>query len=319
MKLKCSLIDNLIPLSSCQYDLFISLVRRSDEHFGLVRGVYYKDMLKDLRANRDKKENKEKEKCCNQTFYNSLKALEKHGIIRVSKQSDLDFDVYICGNEYPEHTQVAYKQEPYINLNNDVFYKNSFKRLKAHEKYLFLYFYQYTFENKGKQTKKINKKDFYENMTKKLNVTKPVLRKYLHSLKLFYSIGTLDGNLLVTRLKATNTNSNGRKTEEQWNLEQYIISQCHRLRMKFEESDLAGLTKYVKDHREMFKENGSLVVLSKMMQAMQKSIEGYSIKERYLNAAYVNKILHPKIMSSDESEKPDMESICNMEKLGLCF
>ena len=319
MKLKCSRIDNLIPLSSCQLDLFFSLVRRSDERYGLVRGVYYKDMLKDVRANHDKKGNKEKDKCCNQTFYNSLKALEKHGIIRVSKQSDLDFDVYICGNEYPEHTQDAFKKESYINLNNDVFHRNSFKRLKAHEKYLFLYFYQYTFENKGRQTKKVNKKEFYKEMTKKLGVTAPVLRKYLHSLKLFYSIGTLKGNLLVTRLKATNTDSRKEKTEEQWSLEQYITSQCHRLRMKFEQSDIMGLAKYVKDHRKNFKENGTLVVLSKMMKAMEKSIEGYSPRERKLNAAYVNKILHPKIVMLDENEKPDMESICHMEKLGLCF
>lgn len=319
MKLKCSRIDNLIPLSSCQLDLFFSLVRRSDERYGLVRGVYYKDMLKDVRANRDKKGNKEKDKCCNQTFYNSLKALEKHGIIRVSKQSDLDFDVYICGNEYPEHTQDAFKKEPYINLNNDVFHRNSFKRLKAHEKYLFLYFYQYTFENKGRQTKKVNKKEFYKEMTKKLGVTAPVLRKYLHSLKLFYSIGTLKGNLLVTRLKATNTDSRKEKTEEQWSLEQYITSQCHRLHMKFEQSDIMGLAEYVKNHRKNFKEHGTLVVLSEMMKAMEKSIEGYSSRKRKLNGAYVNKILHPKIIMLNENEKPDMESICHMEKLGLCF
>lgn len=313
MKLKCSLIDNLIPLSSCQYDIFISLVQRSDERFALVRGAYYKDMVKGVRGNKDKIG------CCNQTFYNGLRALEKHGIIKVSKQSDLDFDVHICGNEYPEHSKKAFEDEPYINFNNDVFSTNSFKRLKAHEKYLFLYFYQYTFKNNGKQTKKINKKNFYENMTKKLGVSKAVLRKYLHSLKLFYSIGTLDGNLLVTRLKATNMNQIKAKTEEQWTLEQYIISQCHRLRMKFEKKDIDGLIKYVKDHRKIFKENGTLVVLSMMMKAMEKSIEGYKPRERELNGAYVNKLLHPKVMSSDEDEKPDMEVIYNMEKLGLCF
>lgn len=309
MKLQCLLIDNLIPLSSCQIDLFLELVRRSDEQYALVRGAYYKDFIKDVRG----------KGCCNQTFYTGLKVLEEQGLIKVSKQSDLDFDVYICGNEYKQHTADTFKHTPYINLNADVFYKNSFKRLKAHEKYLFLYFYQYTFENNGKRTKRINKKSFYNDMTKKLGVTVPVLRKYLHQLKLFYSIGTLDGNLLVTRLKVTNEKSIKQKTEEQWSLEQYIISQCHRLRIKFKEKDVAGLVKYIKEHRKCFKENATLVLLCKMFKAIEKSIEGYNPRERELNGAYVNKILHPKIMNSDEDEKPDMALIYNMEKLGLCF
>ena len=231
MKIKCSLIDNLIPLSSSQIDLLISLVRRSDERFATVRGIYYKDVLQELRSNRDKKNNKEKDKCCNQTFYNALYGLEEHGIIKVSKESDLDFDVYICGNEFPEHTKAAFQQDSYINLSADVFSRKAFKRLKSHEKYLFLYFYQYTFPNGGKQTKIINKKHFYKEMEDKLGVTTAVLRKYLHSLKLFFSIGTLKGNLLVTRLKGTNISKNKDKTEEQHMLEQYIISQCHRLKI----------------------------------------------------------------------------------------
>lgn len=321
MKLQCRLIDNLIPLSSCQYDLFISLVRRSDERFGTVRGVYYKDVLKEIRANKDKKTNTEKEKCCNQTFYTALKELEKHGIIRVCKASDTDpdFDVYICGNEYPEHTQAAFKQEPYINLNADVFSRNAFKRLKSHEKYLFLYFYQYTFENNGKQTKIINKKHFYKEMMDKLGVAKETLRKYLHSLKLFFSIGTLKGNLLVTRRKATNISKKKEKTEEQYMLEQYIVSQCHRLKMEYDKGVVKGLTKYIKDHRSNFYENGTLVLISKMMKAMEKSIQGYKPKDRRLNGGYINKLLKADILSSDHNEPPDMSVIYNMEKLGLCF
>lgn len=319
MKIKCSLIDNLIPLSSSQIDLLISLVRRSDERFATVRGVYYKDVLQELRANRDKKNNKEKEKCCNQTFYNALYGLEEHGIIRVSKETDLDFDVYICGNEFPEHTKAAFQQESYINLSADVFSRKAFKRLKSHEKYLFLYFYQYTFPNAGKQTKIINKKHFYDEMTDKLGVTTAVLRKYLHSLKLFYSIGTLKGNLLVTRLKGTNINKGKDKTEEQHMLEQYIISQCHRLKMDFDASVVKGLTKFIKTYRNHFRENGTLVMISKMMKAMERSIEGYKPKDRRLNGGLINKLLTYELRSSSHEEQPDMKAIYNMENMDLCF
>lgn len=319
MKLKCSRIDNLIPLSSSQIDLLISLVRRSDERFATVRGVYYKDVLQELRANRDKKNNKEKDKCCNQTFYNALYGLEEHGMIKVSKETDLDFDIYICGNEFPEHSQEAFKRESYINLSADVFSRKSFKRLKAHEKYLFLYFYQYTFENNGKQTKIINKKHFYDEMTDKLGVTVAVLRKYLHSLKLFFSIGTLKGNLLVTRLKATNTSKHKDKTEEQHMLEQYIVSQCHRLKMDFDAGVVKGLTKYIRDHRNHFKENGTLVMISKMMRAMERSIEGYKPKERRLNGGLINKLLTYELRSSQHEEAPDMAAIYNLKNMDLCF
>lgn len=321
MKLKCSIIDNLIPCSSCQIDLLISLVRRSDERFGTVRGVYYKDVLEEIRANRDKRGNKEKDKCCNQTFYNALYGLDELGIIKVSKnkETDPDFDVYICANEFPEHTQAAFKQENYINLSADVFSRKAFKRLKAHEKYLFLYFYQYTFENNGKQTKKINKKMFYEEMTKKLGVTVPQLRKYLHSLKLFFSIGTLKGNLLITRLKATNTSKKKDKTEEQHMLEQYIISQCHRLKMDFDAGVVKGLTKFIKTRRTEFEENGTLVMLSKMMRAMERSVAGYKPKERRLNGGLINKILTKELQSYHYMDKPDIEALYNMEKLGLCY
>ena len=319
MKLKCSLIDKLIPLSSSQIDLFISLVRRSDERFATVRGVYYKDVLQELRSNRDKKNNKEKDKCCNQTFYNALYGLEEQGIIKVSKESDLDFDVYICGNEFPEHTKAAFKQESYINLSADVFSRKAFKRLKSHEKYLFLYFYQYTFPNGGKQTKIINKKHFYKEMEDKLGVTTAVLRKYLHSLKLFYSIGTLKGNLLVTRLKGTNINKNKDKTEEQHMLEQYIVSQCHRLKMDFDTNVVKGLTKYIKTYRNHFREDGTLVMISKMMKAMERSIEGYKPKDRRLNGGLINKLLTYELKSASHEELPDMTVIYNMENLDLCI
>ena len=43
MKFKYSLLDNLIPLSSLQIDVLISLVRRADERNAYVRGVSYRD------------------------------------------------------------------------------------------------------------------------------------------------------------------------------------------------------------------------------------------------------------------------------------
>lgn len=316
MKCKCSLIDNFISLTSCQYDILIALMRRSDERSALVRGVYYKDIIKDVRGSYIKKSGERNETCSNQTFYNGLRELEKHGIIKVNK-IDLDYDVYICGNEYGENPD--YSAEPYINFNDDVFYTSAFKNLKAHEKYLFLFFYQYTFQNGVKNTWIKNKKDFYEEMTKKLGVTKTVLRRYLKQLKLFYSIGTLKGNLLITRKVIAKKKTQKAKTEERWMIEQYIISECHRLHIKFKNQDIKGLVELLKGKRKHFRDDGTFVALGKLLPCLAKSVEGYKYKDRELNGGLVNKLFCDKITRSGRDEQPDMEILYNEKSLNLCY
>lgn len=305
MKNKYCILDNLIPLTSLQIDVYMSLVRHSDERFAFVRGVYYKDIVKEV-------------DCCNQSFYNSIEALKKHEIIKVSRASDLDYDVYICGNEYPDQDY----SETYVNFNDDVFYMKEFKDLKAHEKYLFLYLYQYTFVNKktGKDiTWKKNKKDFYEEMQKKLNVTLPVLRKYLHTLRHFYYIWTLNGNLFVKRKPITLTETVREKTEEEWMLEQYLVSECHRQRMDFESSTVEGLMNLLKAYRSNFNIDATLVALGKMLSAMKDSIAGLRPKDRRLSGGYVNKLFTSAVMDADENEAPDMDILYKREMLSLCM
>lgn len=303
MKFKYSLLDNLIPLSSLQIDVLISLVRRADERNAYVRGVYYRDVAEDAG-------------CCNQSFYNSLSALKKHGVIKFRKESELDYDVHICGNAYPDQN---YADETYVNFNDDIFSKKSWKSLKGHEKYLFLYFYQYTFRKGAGKTMVRNKKDFYEEMAKKLHVTKNVLRRYLHQLKLFYSIGTLNGNLLVTRKKILWQKKENKKSEEQWMLEQYIISQCRRLHIQYTEEAIKGLIHLLKGKRNHFIRNGTIVALGKMLRCIDKSIEGYRPKDRKLSGGLVNKLFSASILVSDHEEEPDYEIIFQTNQLGLCF
>lgn len=319
MKYKYSLIENFIPLTSSQIDILIAIIRRSDERFALVRGVYYKDIIKDVRSSYNKMLGKRCEKCSNQTFYNGLKRLEELDIIRIRKRekSDPDYDVYICGNEYGENPD--YSAAPYINFNDDVFYTSTFKNLKAHEKYLFLFFYQYTFQNGVKNTWIKNKKDFYEEMTKKLGVTKTVLRRYLKQLKLFFSIGTLNGNLLITRKNIAKKKTQKEKTEERWMIEQYIISECHRLRIKYKYQDIIGLIDLLKGKREHFNHNGTFVALGKLLPCLAKSVEGYKYKDRELNGGLVNKLFCNAIIRSGYDEQPEMDILYNKNSLSLCY
>lgn len=306
MKWKYSLLDTLLPLTSSQIDVLISLVRRSDEKTGYVRGIFYLDVVKDTGS-------------CIQTFYNSLRALKEHGIIEVGRETKVDYDVHICGNEYLKQDHQQYSEERYVNFNDDVFYMKAFKNLKAHEKYLFLYFYQFTFRTDEGKTMIREKKLFYQDMTKKLQVTPAVLRKYLHQLKLFYSIGTVKGNLLITRKKILRKKSQKGKTEEQWMLEQYVISQCHRLHIKYDKKAVKGLLTLLKSKRNHFIRNGTMVAVGKMLSCIEKSVQGYRPKDRELNGGFVNKLFCASILVSGHDENPDYDMIYKENKLGLCF
>ncbi|MGN1155130.1 MAG: hypothetical protein ACI4TK_03030, partial [Agathobacter sp.] len=73
MKYKCKNIDKLHSLNSTEFLLFYFLVRHSDEYDATVRGVYYRDVLKET-------------KMCKQSYYNALKGLEEKEIIKVTSR-----------------------------------------------------------------------------------------------------------------------------------------------------------------------------------------------------------------------------------------
>ena len=118
MKCKTKLIPKLHNVSSVGMRLFFFLIRRANESDAIVRGVYYKDVAKYAEMSV-------------QSVYNALNELQEKNIIKVTRESDLDYDVYIIDNEDPEGN---YKAEPYINFNMKVFFSKEFKGLKAKEK-----------------------------------------------------------------------------------------------------------------------------------------------------------------------------------------
>lgn len=317
MKYKCSNIDKCINLTSTQIDVLISLVRRSDERYALVRGVYYKDIIKDVRSSFNKKTGMRGKSCSYQTFYNAIGKLQELGVIRVRKASDLDYDIHICDNEYG--TDPDYRKENYINFNDDVFYNSAFKNLKAHEKYIFLYLYQYTFVNGKKNTWKKNKKDFYSEMTEKLGVTAQVIRRYLRQLKLFFSIGTVEGNLYVTRKVVAQKKTVKERTEEDWSIGQCIVSECNRLRVAYKQKDIEGLLDLLKGKRKHFNNSGTDIALVKLLSCLKKSVEGYRYKEREMNAPLVNKLFCNQILKSSYDEQAEMDILYDQNSLSLCI
>lgn len=295
MKVKCSLINEKFHnLSRIEWNLFYFLIRHSDEKTAIVEGVYYRDVVKETGM-------------CNQSFYDALEGLEEKKIIKVTRKSDLDYDVWIPGNEYPEQTKEAYKEEPYINLNMDVFYTEAFNNLKAHEKYLFLRFL--ICSHMPGQSMKRKVKEFYDELTKLLNVSKRVIRSYLCSLKQFFYIGIKEGLYYITCKKKTTENSRGRKSEEMWSLEQFIRMECHRNHTKYNEKTVYDTAELVQTARPQFESCGTSIILSFIKECIKKSVTGLLWRDRELSPAYINKLLYEKLNAMTPLQKENAQKL----------
>lgn len=148
---------------------------------GVVRGIYYKDIM---------------EKCnmSQKTFYNVLDSLEQKGLIKSTRNNN-DYDIIILDNDF---SYEGARKEGYININNEVFGEEKFKKLKVNEKILLMLFMRNTYLNKG--TYRIGNDTFYEKYTELLGVTEKVLRGYLNSLKKFFNIYKSEGNYFINFL-----------------------------------------------------------------------------------------------------------------------
>lgn len=285
MKLKTKLIPKLHNVSHCEMRLLFFLLRRSNEADATVRGVYYKDVMKEAGM-------------AAQSFYNSLSGLQEKEIIKVTRgKSDLDYDVYIIDNEYPEAT---YKLEPYINLNMKIFYSEEFKKLKSKEVYLMLEFLRCSYDT-GVGIRR-NAKEFYEEMTKLLKVTERVLRGYLHTLKEYFSIGIKDGLFRVRRKKYKEDKENEQKEElwtvepgaksiEMWTFEQLVRSECNRLKIQYTDESLYDTAELIQTYRPRIVEEKIRTKFTAdiLIKCIQESVSYIDKERRELSAAFMNK------------------------------
>lgn len=182
MKVSYEIIDKLHKLNRVEWDLFLYIVKAEDQATGKVEGVFYLDVMRHTGM-------------CKQSFYNALRGLKEKNVITYEKNSEVDYDIRIPDNEFPNEKSLT---KGYVNLNRRAFHSKEFKQLKPYEKYLLMYFLKCTHEGRGSM--KIGFHRFYEKFTKLLHISEKVLRSYLHSLKKFFSIGLKDGKYYITYL-----------------------------------------------------------------------------------------------------------------------
>ena len=280
MKLRHETVNKLFSLTSTEMDLFLYIAKYQEEETGTVEGVYYKDVMK-------------KTGMCRQSFYNALRGLERKGIVTAVKASGVDYNVTIIGNAFCHQDYSCGS----VNLNRDIFKDARFQKLKAQEKCLAMYFMRgnflaYSFKKKARE--------FYQEMEGLLAVTPRVLRRYLHSIKQFFSIWIDQGILRVKPKKETReafTHTLGGKSESSQYFYHQIEKECWRNHMKLDPqaevatteqdiTDTAGLLAQYKEYGDSLKD-----VMRTVSDCIKKSVEGIRYKERKLEPKYIHKLL----------------------------
>ena len=172
-KIKDELIQKLykIPFSKITYVTLLDLINIADEK-GRVQ-VYYKDMVEMIG-------------CSVAQFYNTLKTLEQYGLIR--KNKDLiykkEINISIVGNDFTERN--GYRN--YVDTNKVFFTGQEYKKLRAGEIRVYLYF---LFRVEKQQRRKLLDDDknklyydgAYEKIAKSIGISVRMLKIHCAALK----------------------------------------------------------------------------------------------------------------------------------------
>lgn len=224
-------------LTRCEIN-FLLCVSRYQDQGGHVRGVYYREIAKEMHSSYPQ-------------FYAAMRSLEAKGFLLCEKNSYYDYDITILGNDYRkndiyEDTKENLKRKPYINTRHEIFYSGAFLKMKPGAQLLAMDFMGLTRLNKN--THKIGTENFFEKYKGLLGVTKRTLRVYLTQLKEFFSIG-IKGGLYWIRAKVHVYRDGGNTEMENYN-EQQIRTECRRNKIKvMDETE-------VKEVRKLFQQYG---------------------------------------------------------------
>ncbi len=164
MKIKYSLLDRMCELTNKELDFLLYIIRLQDQSGHI--SVYYHEVCDSCGM-------------CQQSFYSVLRSFQSKEIIKY-ENVDRIFHITVLNDGFL-HNEL----EGCLYLKEDVLYSEQFKKLRAGEKTLFLYLMKATENNPVYQ---IETEFFYSKYLQKLNVTKKVLRSYLHTMQRFFYI-----------------------------------------------------------------------------------------------------------------------------------
>lgn len=237
-------------LTGKEIDFLIALSFYQNER-GIVRGVYYKDMMEDAEMSV-------------QTFYDCKRSLMEKGVITATVMDGTgDYDIVINGNDFSLYTQEDYNkgQVKYLRMNAYLFRDINFKKLKPKQKLLVMDLYH--IQNAGAprcvQAYRIRRENFikkYANGTNPdgtqrkglLDITERTLQKYLKMLKLYFSVGIKEGIYFFTIRKQFQKKAAEENTVAMAHL---LKTACRRNKITDEDKEEAEKKVYKKEWKDI--------------------------------------------------------------------
>ncbi|SFS07812.1 hypothetical protein [Anaeromicropila populeti] len=260
--------------------LFLIVIARYQDNTGLVRGVYYKDICKELGLLTGKRR-------AYSSYYLILDALEQKGLIEVERGFK-DRNIRICENDFTDGNY----HEGYISVRHGLFYSQDFGRLKANEMLLCMEFLKNceSSQNDGrKMDMHIGVKTLFDKYTKKLQVTERVIRGYLTNLKTFFSIYIRDRMYWIEMLKHTGKKLPENKEDYQYrkNVAKSIL---RKNRMKETPEQLEMIMQLMKQHGKRLRDD----VADAVAISVQKSLQ--YVNDKVINPYKWDRTLRPKLL-----------------------
>lgn len=247
-------------LTRCEIG-FLLCVSRYQDQAGCVKGVYYKEISKEMG-------------CSYPQFYAAMKSLEQKGFICLQKNNYYDYDLVIVGNDYRMTDIYAdpmenLKNKPYINTRHEIFYSRAFLKMKPGAQLLAMDFMGVTRRNGGMHS--IRVENFFRKYQELLGVTKRTIRVYITQLKEFFSIGIKDGKYWI-RPKAKVYRDGGNTELENYN-EQQIRMTCRRNRIQVRDGEEIGkVRELVRQYGKKASEAGK-DALEIVLEAVRRSVD----------------------------------------------
>lgn len=274
MRIKYSLIDKLKTLTSTEMDLFLYIAKYQRLN-GFVAGVHNQDVCRATGM-------------CKQSFYTAMHGLERKGIVKISRTSDIDYDFLILGNDFTGADAFKAGCEGYIDLSRTIFHKKQFKQLKAKEKWLLLYFLHCTHDNSSSY--RIGTGNFYKKFCTLLGVTKRMVRSYLHSLRAFFSVGIVKGIYYITYRRSVFNEKQGAQEKQEHEFFASALLRRNKIR-KYNQEALAETAKLIKQYRGIAHDSG-YNIFDVLEKAVRESIpDELKPKDRKLSYKYVHKLV----------------------------
>lgn len=282
-KLSVTVLEKMIQANVTSKEIdFLLYVARFQNEYGVVRGIYYRDIMEHIHVS-------------HQTFYDCKKSLERKGIIECTKNSYYDWDIVILDNNFKGKENYG---RGYISLHNSMVRSDEFMQLKAGAKLMALWLFrewQIYRKKAHSESYQINKRTLISKFKELMHVSPRVIRRYLGMLTPWISVYLERGQKYYITFRKDAAIMPGADSENGELREHDIEVGCRRNRIheigRKEKEDLATvLTQHNKQIEKLFDFDLSQII-QKSLEIINQTVRDKHHWKRRVNVPLIHKVL----------------------------